>query len=123
MITFLLAFGFSFIGSIPPGAINISVIQYAIEGKIREAARFSIASALVEFPYALIAIFFSELLLSTDVVINNLKIISTSLIIVLAIINTYSYFSPSKKVPAASPPKPIWIILFNSAICKPYLAI
>lgn len=98
MISFLLAFGFSFIGSIPPGAINLSVIQYAMEGKIREALRFSIASALVEFPYVLVAIFFSELLLSTEVIINNLKIISTSLILVLAIINTYSYLTPSKKV-------------------------
>ena len=98
MISFLLAFGFSFIGSIPPGAINLSVIQYSIEDKINAAIRFSIASALVEFPYALIALLFSEFLLSTDVILNNIKLISTSLILVLAIINTYSYLFPSKKV-------------------------
>ncbi|MEQ8926293.1 MAG: LysE family transporter [Fulvivirga sp.] len=91
MLTFILAFSFSFIGSIPPGAINISVLQLAIENKRRAAIRFSVASALIEFPYVVIAVIFSDWLLSTEIVINNIKLISTSVIMLLAIINTYQY--------------------------------
>lgn len=95
MINFLIAFGFSFIGSIPPGAINISVVQYTIEGNLRAAVRFSIAAALIEFPYVITAILFSEILLSTTAIMDNIKLISTVLMFVLAIINTYSYFKPN----------------------------
>ncbi|QSE98590.1 LysE family translocator [Fulvivirga lutea] len=93
MITvFLFAFLFSFIGSIPPGAINISVLQLAIENKSRAAIRFSLASAIIEFPYVIIAVIFSDWLLSTEIVMNNIKLLSTSVILLLAFINTYQYF-------------------------------
>jgi len=98
MANFMIAFIFSFIGSIPPGAINITVIQYTLEKKIKAALRFSAASALVEFPYVIIAIYFSEMLLSSDTIMNNIKLISVLVMFSLAFLNTYGYLNPSHSV-------------------------
>ncbi len=94
---FFIAFVFSYVGSIPPGAINISVAQLAAENKIISAIRFSLAAAIVEFPYVIIAVIFSDWLLSSELIITNIKLIAASVMIILGIINTFSYFKTKSK--------------------------
>lgn len=84
---FLIAFFFSFLGSIPPGSINLSVIRLALDNKYDAALRFAAAAALIEFPYAFIAVQFEELLTSSPVIVENFKLIAAIVMIVLGITN------------------------------------
>ena len=57
---FLIGLVFSFIGSIPPGTLNLAVLQLGMEYKIKTALRFSLAVAIIEYPYAWIAVVFED---------------------------------------------------------------
>lgn len=98
MTAFLAAFAFSFIGSIPPGAINISVIQLSMEDKFRSAIQFSLAAALIEFPYSFIAVAFSDWLLSTEGIFQNIKLVSALLMLGLGLINLVSFSQKDKAI-------------------------
>jgi threonine/homoserine/homoserine lactone efflux protein len=93
--TLLIAFIFSFLGSIPPGSINLSVLQLALENKIGAALRFALAAAIVEFPYVIIALQFEDWLSSSAMIINNIKLITAIVMIALGAINTIAYFRTS----------------------------
>ena len=95
IITFLLAFLFSFIGSIPPATINLSIIQLGLEKKMAIAWRFGLAAALVEYPYAWLAIKFQSLITSSPVVVANFKLITAAVMITLGVINLVSANRPS----------------------------
>ena len=49
---FLVAFIISYLGSIPPGVANVSVVQMAMKKHRRAAFFFSLSASLVEFLYA-----------------------------------------------------------------------
>ncbi|MEO9805693.1 MAG: LysE family transporter [Reichenbachiella sp.] len=87
MILFGIAFFFSFIGSIPPGSINITTLQYALQGKKKAALSFAFASGLTEYLYAGIAVRF-QIYLTTDTNISQyFQVISGSVLLILGIIN------------------------------------
>ncbi len=98
LTTFLIAFFFSFIGSIPPGSLNLSVIQLSLDNRLMAAIRFSIAAAVIEFPYAFVAVKFEGLITSSPLVLNNFKLIAAVVMLLLGVINlaTYSKDSSSK---------------------------
>ena len=99
MITiFGIAFIFSFLGSIPPGSINISIIQLAVEDRIGAALRFALAAALIEYPYVLVAIQFEDWITSTPLIMNNIRLISAAVMLALGIINLRIYFRPTKNI-------------------------
>lgn len=60
--SFFLAFVISYLGSIPPGVLNLTVIDIAMRRAMRAAFAFSLAAALIEFIQGLIALKFSEYL-------------------------------------------------------------
>lgn len=93
---FIIAFVFSFLGSIPPGAINISILQLGLESRTGAALRFALAAALIEFPYVLIAIQFEDWLTSTPLIMNNIRLISAAVMIILGIVNLSIYYRPTK---------------------------
>lgn len=93
--TLIIAFVFSFLGSIPPGAINLSVLQLSVEGKFKAALRFAIAAAIVEFPYAFIAVKFQAYLLNSPLIIDNIKLIAASVMLLLGLINIYTSKRPT----------------------------
>jgi threonine/homoserine/homoserine lactone efflux protein len=64
-LNFLWGFFFSFIGSIPPGTINLTCVQLGLEKKIKIAWRFAIAASVMEYPYAWIAVEFAEWITSS----------------------------------------------------------
>lgn len=91
---FLLAFIFSFIGTIPPGTINLSALQLGLENKLKIAFQFSIAASLVEYPYGWIAIRFEKLLSSNTAMVENFDTIGA---IVMLVLGTQNFISIKKQ--------------------------
>lgn len=89
---FIIAFILSFAGSIPPGTINLTVVQLGLENKIKAALRFSVAATAIEYPYAWLAVKFGKLIASSPVITDNIQIIGIIILIVLGLINVW----PSK---------------------------
>ncbi len=89
---FFLGFIFSFIGSIPPGTLNLTVLQLGLEKKIVTAVRFALAVAIVEYPYAWIGVHFEYLISSSPVIVQNFELIAAIVLFGLAILNLW----PSK---------------------------
>jgi threonine/homoserine/homoserine lactone efflux protein len=91
---FFLAFIFSFLGSIPPGTLNLSVLQLGLEKKMNLAWRFAIAVALIEYPYAWLAVVFKNFLTVSPAILNNFKLISAVVMILLGGLNLWSARKP-----------------------------
>jgi len=94
--TFIIGFVFSFIGSIPPGTINVSVAQLSLNKQFWAAMRFALAAGLIEYPYVLIAVKFESWITSTPMIIANFQVIAGSVMILLGIVNLWSTASPTK---------------------------
>ena len=92
---FLMAFIFSFLGSIPPGTLNLTVLQLGLEKKTNIALRFAVAAALIEYPYAWLAVACENLITSSPVILDNFKLISAVVMILLGILNIRSVQRPS----------------------------
>lgn len=92
----VVGFVFSFIGSIPPGTINISVAQLSLNQQFWAAMRFATAAALIEYPYVLIAVKFETWITSSPMVIANFQIIAGSIMLILGVVNLWSSVNPSK---------------------------
>lgn len=98
---FCIAFVFSFIGTIPPGTLNLGVLQLGLENKLKAAWQFSIAAALTEYPYCWIAIHFEKLIASTPGIVENFERIGASVMLILGMLYIISLRRPSiKKVDA-----------------------
>ena len=98
---FSVALVVSFLGSIPPGSINISVMQYAMQEKKAAALSLALAAALVEIVYAGIAVKFQMLLTENISFSNTFRMISASVLIILGIYNLLKK-GVSKPTPAKS---------------------
>ena len=94
--TFIMGFAFSFIGSIPPGTINVSVLQLSLNRQFAAAMRFAMAASLIEYPYVLIAVKFENWITSTPMIIANFQIIGGSVMLLLGVINLWSSVNPGK---------------------------
>jgi threonine/homoserine/homoserine lactone efflux protein len=92
---FIIGLVASFIGSIPPGTLNIMVLQMGLENKIRTAMRFILAVALIEYPYAWIAVEFEYLITSSPVVQQNFKLLAAIVMLALGILALWSARKPS----------------------------
>jgi threonine/homoserine/homoserine lactone efflux protein len=93
---FLIAFCFSFVGSIPPGTLNISILQLGLGGKMNLAWRFAVAAAIVEYPYAWIAIEFEDLITDSPFIADNLQYLTGLTMITLGALNVWSARKPIK---------------------------
>jgi threonine/homoserine/homoserine lactone efflux protein len=87
LYVFFLGFIFSFVGSIPPGTLNVSILQMALQGKTGSATRFAFAVAIVEYPYAWIGVQFQYWLTSSPMVVENFELIAAVVMIGLGIFN------------------------------------
>lgn len=87
LLNFLVSFSFSFIGSIPPGTINLTVIQLGLENRARTAVKFALTASLVEYPYAWIAVKFQRLIASSPVITENLQLLTAVVMVLLGIIS------------------------------------
>ena len=96
--TFLIAFVFSFLGSIPPGTLNLTMLRLGLEHKINIAWRFALAAALVEYPYAWLALLFEDWITSSPAVVNNFRLISAIVMITLGFLTIRAASKPSREV-------------------------
>ncbi len=90
---FLIGFAFSFVGSLPPGTLNISIVQLALANQQKAVLRFALAAGLVEFPYALIAVKFEQFITANPFIIKNFQLIAAVVMVLLGVVNLW----PSKK--------------------------
>jgi threonine/homoserine/homoserine lactone efflux protein len=92
---FLAGLIFSFLGSIPPGTMNLVVLQLGLENKIKIALRFSLAVAIIEYPYAWIAVAFEDWVTSSPMVVQNFQLITAIVMTVIGIFTIWSAQKPS----------------------------
>jgi threonine/homoserine/homoserine lactone efflux protein len=92
---FLIACIFSFIGSIPPGTLNVTILQLGLNQKLKIAWRFALAAALVEYPYAWLAVVFESYITSSTGIIDNFKLISSLVMVVVGVFNLWAAHRPS----------------------------
>jgi len=92
---FGVAFAFSFMGSVPPGTINLTVLQLGLERKLSIATRFAIAAALIEYPYGWISVKFAALIMSSPAIVLNFQLISGGVMVVFGILNLWSASKPT----------------------------
>lgn len=94
-LNFLFAFAFSFIGSIPPGTINLTALQLGLEHKTKVALRLAIAAAIIEYLYAWLAVIFENYITSSPVILNNFKLIAATVMIIFGVLNILSARKPT----------------------------
>ncbi len=92
---FVLGTVFSFIGSIPPGTLNVSVLQLGLEKKVKTALRFALAVAIIEYPYAWIAVEFESLISKSPWIEENLQLITAVVMTTLGAFTVWSARKPS----------------------------
>lgn len=92
---FIIGFIFSFLGSIPPGTLNVCVLQLGIEKKIAAALRFALAVSIVEYPYTWIAVQFEYWITSSPVVTENFQLITAIVMTVLGVFMLWTARKPS----------------------------
>lgn len=92
---FLLAFAFSFVGSIPPGTINLTILQIGLDKKIVTAWKFALAAAAIEYPYGWIAVKFSSLILSSPGITKNLHLLTGIVMILIGALNLWNASKPT----------------------------
>jgi threonine/homoserine/homoserine lactone efflux protein len=90
---FLVGLVLSFIGSIPPGTLNLAVLQLGMEHKIKAALRFALAVSIIEYPYAWIAVVFEDWVTASPIIVDNFQLITA---IVMTVIGAFSVWSARK---------------------------
>jgi len=85
----------SFVGSIPPGTLNILVLQLGLENKLKAALRFALAVALIEYPYAWIAVEFEALITSSPAIQENFKLLAAVVMIALGLLGIWTAQKPT----------------------------
>ena len=84
---FFLGFIFSFVGSIPPGTLNVTVLQLALDRHIQTAIRFALAVAIIEYPYAWIGVQFEYYISTSPILLDNFQLIAAVVMTLLGIMN------------------------------------
>lgn len=95
LINFSVSLFFSFIGTIPPGTLNLNILQLGLDKKIKIAWRFAMAAALIEYPYAWLAVKFEQLITSSPLIVENIHMITAIVMTLLGIFNLWSARKPS----------------------------
>lgn len=90
---FIIGAVLSFIGSIPPGTLNVLVLQMGLEKKVRQALRFALAVAIVEYPYTWIAVVFEHWIMSSAVVLANFQLLGA---VVMTTLGAFSLWAARK---------------------------
>lgn len=92
---FLVGLVFSFLGSVPPGTLNLCVLQLGLERKTGAALRFALAVSIIEYPYAWIAVQFEYWITSSPVVTENFQLITAVVMTFLGVFMLWSARKPS----------------------------
>ncbi len=93
--TFFVAFVFSFIGTVPPGTLNLTIIQLGLNKRVPVAWRMAFAAALIEYPYAWIAVKFQRLLTQSVEFTHNFHLVSALVMVTLGGFSVWSASRPT----------------------------
>jgi threonine/homoserine/homoserine lactone efflux protein len=96
IITFGIAFCLSFVGTIPPGTLSLTVIDLGLKHRIRVAWRMALAAALIEYPYAWVAVEFQDFLAESLEFTNHFHLLSALVMVSLGLFSLWSSAKPSK---------------------------
>jgi threonine/homoserine/homoserine lactone efflux protein len=96
LITFAIAFFFSFVGTIPPGTLTLTIIQLGLNEKLNIAWRMAFAAALIEYPYAWVAVKFQGFLTQSIEITKGFHLIAAVTMLLLGLLNLWSSARPSK---------------------------
>ena len=96
ILTFAIAFCISFVGTIPPGTLSLTVIQLGLNQHISAAWRMAFAAALIEYPYAWIAVEFQEFLAQSVEITSHFHLLSGLVMVSLGGFALYTSSKPSK---------------------------
>ena len=94
--TFTVAFVLSFVGTIPPGSLNLTIIQLGLNGKIDVAWRMAIAAAIIEYPYAWIAVEFQDFVTRSVEITREFHLVAATVMILLGVLSLWSSARPTK---------------------------
>lgn len=92
---FLVGLVFSFLGSIPPGTLNLCVLQLGLEKKVSIALRFALAVSIVEYPYAWIGVEFELWITSSPWVVRNFQLITALVMTAMGALNIWAASNPT----------------------------
>jgi threonine/homoserine/homoserine lactone efflux protein len=92
---FIVGFVFSFLGSIPPGTLNLMVLQLGLERKIKTALRFALAVSIVEYPYAWIAVEFEQVITSSPAIMKNFELWGAIIMTTIGVVSLWTVRKPS----------------------------
>lgn len=92
---FVMGAVFSFLGSIPPGTLNLCVLQLGLERKFGPALRFALAVTIIEYPYAWIGVQFEYWITSSPAIIDNFQLITALVMLVIGGLNIWSAMRPT----------------------------
>ena len=95
-LTFCIAFFFSFIGTIPPGTLSLSIIQLGLNDRIAAAWRMALTAAVIEYPYAWVAVEFADFITKSVDLTHNFHLVSATAMTLLGVLNLWSASRPSK---------------------------
>ena len=95
---FVMGAVFSFLGSIPPGTLNLCVLQLGLERKFGPALRFALAVTIIEYPYAWIGVQFEYWITSSPAIIDNFQLITALVMLVIGGLNIWSAMRPTSFV-------------------------
>ncbi len=92
---FIVGFVFSFLGSIPPGTLNLMVLQLGLERKVKTALRFALAVSIVEYPYAWIAVEFEQVITSSPAIMKNFELWGAIIMTTIGVVSLWTVRKPS----------------------------
>ena len=93
---FIIGFVFSFLGSIPPGIMNLCVLQLGLEKKVAVALRFSLAVMIIEYPYTWIGVVFENWITSNPAIIENFQLITAVVMTLMGLLNIWAARKPTE---------------------------
>lgn len=91
---FLLGFVFSFIGSIPFGMINLTVVDTTIQKGLRAGIILGLGAAIIEFFQAIIAVLFTHVFIDYPQIVQVIHWLAIPIFLGLA---AYHYLQSQKK--------------------------
>lgn len=92
---FIIGAVMSFVGSIPPGTLNVLVLQMGLQKKVKQAMRFALAVAIVEYPYAWIAVEFEHWIMSSPQLTKNFQLIGAIVMTSIGVFNIWTTRKPT----------------------------
>ncbi len=87
---FLVAFIISYLGSIPPGMANVSVMQMAVNSHRRAAFFFSISATAVEFIYAALTVKFQIFLQESTQMESYFRLVTGIALMIVGVLSMRS---------------------------------